>query len=236
MLGRLSIVNDALSPSLAEELTDLLYEIGKDQMRRQNLTEAIHWLENASNIIANQDAGSLSSDFAELRISVMHSMTKALTDRGEESDTAKAWSTIHNMSIEGGDRLAISVLKLNLYAIEAASPQQEYSDVLQKVVRTAHLTESNIRTILHHAHKLRVCSPSAAHMVLLSLVSQRLLDSQNDVWLEKTLMTMIWNCTMSHDFEDDIGSLQRALEVFATGSTIPFSPAAVHTAQIVSGA
>jgi hypothetical protein len=58
----------------AEVVGDLLYEIGKDALTKNNYELAIKWLERAYDALSEQDLDLLSSDASELRLSIMHSI------------------------------------------------------------------------------------------------------------------------------------------------------------------
>jgi hypothetical protein len=64
----------ALTPSSAESLADLLYEIGKDSLTKRNYEGAIRWLERAHDVLGDQDMELLSPESGELRLSTMHSL------------------------------------------------------------------------------------------------------------------------------------------------------------------
>jgi hypothetical protein len=61
-----------LTPSAAETLADLFYEIGKDSLNKQNCEAAITWLERAYDTLGEQGADLLSPEAIELRLSTMH--------------------------------------------------------------------------------------------------------------------------------------------------------------------
>jgi hypothetical protein len=58
----------------AEIVGDLLYEIGKDALAKNNYELAIKWLERAYDALSEQDLDLLGSDASELRLSIMHSI------------------------------------------------------------------------------------------------------------------------------------------------------------------
>ena len=162
----------------------------------------------------------------------MHKMVKTLIHLETDANRNKAWEIIHNLEVEHGERLAESLLKLDLLAAESGPSPQGYSDVLQKIVDRVPLNESNIRTILHHTHRLRSRSPSMAKCVLIHLISKRLLNAEKCAWLEKTLVTVIWYCTSSEipGSLDSMGGLFDAVAVYLAAA---LSHSATHAAQIL---
>ena len=231
MLVKINFNPAQLKASSAEELADILFEIGKSQSRRSRWSEAIHWLEKAHEAIAGREL-LLSRDAAELSISIMHAMARALIHRGDEESRAKAWGLIHRLDVECGNKLFVSLLKLDAFAIDPVQ-DQDYCDVLQTVVDTVHLTDINIKTILHHAHKLRRRSPSMTHTILARLLLHRLLGAEKRAWLEKAFVSIIWNSTAPTGGSEIQISLADLLTTLETSSVRALSPSAIHAAQIV---
>lgn len=224
---------DNLEPSSAEELADLFFEIAGSQSTKTQLAEAVHWLERAHNILLGQSQDLLSSDARELRISIMHSMARALLNLEGDGSQEKALNIVRELELDCGDRLIVLLLKLDIFATDASHSAQDYCDVLHKIVRTVHLTDTNVKTILHHVHKLRSRSPLMAHHVLVSLLDERLIGAEETKWIEKAFITIIWNCTNSTDFLDVLTSLSETFDALANSATKALSPNATHAAQIV---
>ena len=233
MLARIKVDAQELEPSSAEELADTLFEIGKSQVTELKWSSAITWLEKAHDILAGQSLEVLSSNAGELQISVMHSMARALINLHDQDSRTKAWIIIRELEIECGDRLAVLLLKLEGLACDGDASVQDYSDVLQRIVRTVHLTDTNVKTILHHVHELRSRSPPMAHTVLNTLLMERLLGAEEEKWVEKVLVTVLWNYTTSADFSKTSSSLSELFDTLKASSTSILSPSATHAAQIV---
>ena len=233
LLTKLSTSVKELNPSSAEQLADLFFEIGCDQSRKSLHLNAIRWLEKAYDNLVNQGLENLSSDAGELHFSIMHSMVKALVKHGGEGNITRSWSIVGKMEIESGDRLAVLLLKLDLYDTDPTSSPHDYCDVLRKIVRSVHLTDSNVKTILHQVHKLRRRNSGVAHNLLSTLISERLLGAEETAWLEKALITVVWNCTTSTDLPDALGLLNSIVDTVAAHLSKPLSLSAVHAAHIV---
>ena len=233
MLARINADAQELEPSSAEGLADTLFEIGNSQVTESKWSDAIPWLEKAHDILAGQNLEVLSSDAGELQISVMHSMARALINQQDQDSRTKAWSIIRKLEIECGDRLVVLLLKLEGLAFDGDASVQDYCDVLQRIVRTVHLTETNIKTIIHHVYELRPRSPPMAHTVLNTLLMERLLGAEEQKWVEKVLVTIVWNYTTSTDFMNTLGPLTELFNTLEASSTSILSPSATHAAQIV---
>lgn len=219
--------------STAEIQADLFFEIGKDQIGKLHPTEALKWLTKSYEAISGQDSDELTSDAPELQVSIMHSMVKALMSLGGEENIARAWNIVQDLDIRYSEKTAVLLLKLDLYALNPMFPPQDYCDVLQRIVRTVHLTNINVKTALHHVQKLRARSARMAHTVLVSLATERLVNVEDCEWLEKTLITSAWNCTTSAELVDAIDLLGDFLNTLHTNLGKAISPSATHAAQIV---
>ena len=233
MLAKIKVDAQELEPSSAEELADTLFEIGNSQVTELKWSEAIPWLEKAHDILAGQSLEVLSSDAGELQISVMHAMARALINQQDQGSRTKAWNIIRELEVECGGRLAVLLLKLEGLAFDGESSVQDYCDVLQRIVRTVHLTDTNVKTIIHHVHELRSRSTPMAHTVLNTLLMERLLGAEKQKWVEKVLVTIVWNYTTSADYLNALNPLIELFDILEASSTSPLSPCATHAAQIV---
>ncbi|KAF6237883.1 hypothetical protein HO173_004084 [Letharia columbiana] len=233
MLNKVNLDTNNLELSSAEELADLFFEIGGSQSKNNQWAEAVHWLERAHNILLNQSQDLLSSDAGELRISIMHSMARALLNLESDGSQDKAWNIVRELELDCGDRLVVLLLKLEVFATDASHSAQDYCDILHKIICTVYLTDMNVKTILHHVHKLSSRSPLMAHHVLVTLLSERLLGAEETKWIEKVLITIIWNCTNSTDILDVLTSLSEVFDALAHSAAKALSPHATHAAQIL---
>lgn len=234
MLAKIRPDPAELEPSSAEELADILFEIGRSQNCKSQWLEVIFWLGKAHDAISGQELQALSCNAEELQIGIFHGLARAFINEGGEENRAKAWDIIHKLDVECGNRLVVLLLKLDAFALDSKYSPQDYCEVLQTIVRTVHLTDTNIKTILHHVHKLRGRSSAMAHTVLSMLLSQRLLGAGEPKWLEKVFVTIIWNSAVSTDLSDVLQLLAELLDTLASGSVHALSPSATHAAQIVS--
>lgn len=219
--------------SLAEKLADLLFEIGRDQSKKLLHHEAVMWLERAHDILIGQKLGTLGSDAEELLVSIKHLLAKTYIVLKGKENMNKAWNMVHGLDMASGSKLAFLLLKLDLYGSDPSSLAQDYCDVLQKIIHTIYLTDSNLKTTLHHVYKLRLQSPRMAHMTLETLLSERLSHAEEPRWTEKVLITMIWNCTTSTDLVDALNQLTRVLDALYSNSGMIISSSATHAAQVV---
>ena len=233
MLGKVGATADTLTPILAEQLAEILFEIGKDQFKQHCYVEAVYWFERSHNTFLNQDVGAMSCDASDLKVSTVQSLIRALMHLEGDHDRTRSWSLIHELEVEHGGRFAILLLKLDLYTTGSNPSPQEYSDVLHKIMDIVHLTESNILTILHHTHRLRSWSPSMAHRLLVHLISERLLIAEQWSWAQKMLIIVIWNSASSLGIPGILDSLKRLFDTIVTRFGHPLNPSATHAAQVL---
>ncbi|KAI4199170.1 MAG: hypothetical protein LQ350_004800 [Teloschistes chrysophthalmus] len=233
LLARLSPEKSVNEPTVAESLADVLLEIGRDQAAKHQYTLAIHWLEKAHDVLSSQTPESLSNGAGEIRSCILHAMIRVLLkERGEES-IQKAWNIVQELEGESENRVAVSLLKLELFNVDSAATQ-DYHDVLTQVVRRIHITDTNVKTILHHIHELRRRSTLLTHAVLVVLLTERLLTMGEAAWIEKTLITIIWNFTTSSDLASTPDRLGDLFATMVTTSDMVLGTSATHAAQIVS--
>lgn len=234
MLKKGNLDSDSLEKSSIEELAELLFEIGHSQNKKTQWAEAIYWLERAHNILLSQSQDMLSGDAGELRIAILHDMARALLNLDTDDSYTRARNIVRELEIDCGDRLVILILKLDILATDASHSAQDEYDILHKIVRSVQLTDANVKTVLYYMHKLRSRSPLMAHRVLFTFLSERLLGAEETKWIEKALITIIWNCTNSTDCLDVMTSLSEVFDTLTNGAVQALSPHTTHAAQIVS--
>ena len=233
MVDKLSFDKHTLEPVLAERLADLMFEIGKDSSKAKQQVVAVKWFERALDTLEGRDLETLSHDAGELYVSIVHGTVRALLQCPGEGHRAKAWNTVDKLNAQAGDTLAVLLLKLDLYASDATSPAPYYHDVLRKIVHKVHLTEINIKTILHHVHKLRLLEPELATNILVSLLLDRLLDADKPTWVERVLVTIFWNIMTSVNPAAQRRPLENVVNSLIGGCTSIIGPSATHAIQIV---
>lgn len=217
---------------VVEQLADILFEIGRDQAKKQHYKSALQWLQRAHDVLVAHDSNDFGTDASALRSSVRHCLVHALLRVRSEENNLRVWNIIHEL--ENGAENTIAVLLLKLQALTGDhSTAQDYYDVLVQVIRQIHLSDQNVRTILHHVHELKGRSARLAHIALVVFISERLLSMDESAWVEQTVITLMWNCTTSTDLGDLTDQLEELLNEVAAGCQSAFSASATHAAQIV---
>lgn len=220
----------------AESLADVLYEIGKGLLGKQQYQMAVKWLDRAFEVLTGQELDRLSMDASELRISIIESLVKALLGLQEQETFDRATNLVSLLESEVGDKLIVLLLKLELHS----SPTNEtfdsssYGDVLRRMSRTLSLSPANFKLIMYHIRKLNDKSPSLACKTLDDLLKLRVLPESKEEWIEKVLITRLYMTVGQRDSDDVLLLLEKLFSVIVESVKQPVSPAATLAAHTVS--
>lgn len=241
MYNKAALSEQHLDPCSAENLADVLYEMGKEQLGGQQFELAVKWLERAYDILMSQELVTLSSDANELRISVIQCSVKALLRLQRQDASEKAQSLVNLLESEIGDKLVVLLLKLELFLSSTAEvfDSDGYGAVLHRMIGTVTLTEPTFKLLMHHIRKLHDKSPSLACRILDELMRSRLFEDEREPWVDSVLVNRIWMATNQRDSSDVRASVREGLSVFQSNLEKPISASAtfaVHTVSIwISG-
>ncbi|KAJ9649388.1 sporulation-specific protein 22 [Coniosporium tulheliwenetii] len=232
LFSQAELADNRLGPSTAESLADILYEIGKDLLRKKQLESAVRWLGRSLDVLGEQDLEKLSPDAGELRLSIMHGLVKALLQQRDGAARKRAADLVGLLETDYGDKMAVALLKLDLLASEPEYEAADYYHVLLRMVRSLVLTSSNFRTILHHVHKLKSRSAVMAAKLMDDLLF-RLLETEKQDWIEKAAVTCLWLRSSSPNTqnEETLASVQDTLDNLVHSIKRPLSAQATHAAQ-----
>ncbi|KAL8774382.1 MAG: hypothetical protein Q9209_001133 [Squamulea sp. 1 TL-2023] len=231
-LANLSPGDNPLTADVAEQLADTLFEIGRDEVNKHRCKSALQWLDSAHDILASQNPEDLSIDASEVRTCIMHTIIRVLLRERGEGNISRAWSLYHELEGESKNKVVIWLLKLELLKVDqSAAPG--YYEVLDQVVRQVHLSDVNLTMILHHVHELRQQNARLAHAVLVTLLSDRLLAMDKIGWVEKTIVTIVWNYTTSQDLGAMTDALEELLDKVGAETDSGLSMSAMHAAQVL---
>ena len=175
----------------------------------------------------------LSSDASDLRTSILHIMARALMQAPEGKLRERAWNIAHDLDTGPSDRLAVLLLKLDILDTNAEIDPQDYCELLLRIVRTMHVTESTFRTTLHYFHKLRPRSSTLAHVVLEKLLLERLPGTEKPEWIDRILVIIVWNLTTSTSHKGLQDSLKQILDVLPGFFPNSIGASATHAAHTV---
>ena len=235
MYAKINSIADTLDVTATENLADVLLEIGKSIFKQGDSPGALYWLDGAYEELSKHEMESMSGEAGDLKVSIMHHLVKVLMRLEGEEHRARAWNIVRDLEINHGGRLAVSLLKLDLFAQEPEPSAQDYQLILDKIILSVHLTEANVKTILHHLHQLRRWSPLLAQKSLATLISQRLLEATEPAWIEKAIVMSVWNVTTTSAISDPIQTLRDLFDEVAGAGNLAngLGQQATHAAQIL---
>ncbi|KAF2629751.1 SPO22-domain-containing protein [Macroventuria anomochaeta] len=231
MFAKCKQIDSNPTPDTAEDIADLLYEIGKQASTDRNYEAAVKWLERACNMLGEQDLGILSSEAVELRLCIMQSLVQAHMKLETANATDKAWHLVKLMEADYGDKMAVSLLKIELLSAAEHVDEDEYYQVLARMIRTIVLNDTNFKTLVHHIQKLKDLSNVYACKALDDLIKTRLLREENGPWIEKAIITRIWLSTSDVHAENALEQLQQVFDIVLQESNFSLSAPATHAAQ-----
>ncbi|KAL8987353.1 MAG: hypothetical protein Q9177_003426 [Variospora cf. flavescens] len=230
--SKLDQEQNVLDAPMREQLADTLYEVGRDQAKKQLYNPALQWLERAYDILIAQDQDDLGSDASALKNSIMHCQVHVLLKEPCEENYSRAWDIIHKLENEAENTVAVSLLKLSVLTGDPTAAQ-EYYNVLIQIIRQINLSDVNVRTILHHVHALKQRNSGLALTLLVLFISERLLVMGEIAWVEKTVVTLLWICTTSTNLGNMTDQLEELLNGVVARSNSAFGASATHAAQVL---
>ncbi|ORY11635.1 meiosis protein SPO22/ZIP4 like-domain-containing protein [Clohesyomyces aquaticus] len=231
MFSKIQQSNLTAEPLLAESLADLFYEMGRDLLAKRSYDFAIRWLERAQDVLGEQDLEMLSSEAGELRLSAMQSLVQAYMKLKNPEAQRKAGDMVKILEADYGEKMVVSLLKLELITTADKIDASQYYTVLHRMIRSVVLNETNFKTIMHHVHRLKSCSQETSSKILDDLIQLRLFQEENQNWIEKALVTRIWVGTTGSGIQDTLDTLQDLFESIMRQTMYSLSAAATHAAH-----
>jgi|SRR5690242_18208009 len=142
MFGKYEQVGTTPSPDTAEDIADLFYEIGRQALEKRNYGSAVKWLERSYDILEGQQLSSLSSGAGELKLCVMQGLGKTIypsisglltvvavqahMELRSTDATNRAWHLVKLMEADYGDKMVVSLLKIELISAAEHVDEAEY--------------------------------------------------------------------------------------------------------------
>ncbi|KAI4712219.1 hypothetical protein J4E89_002485 [Alternaria sp. Ai002NY15] len=228
-------VRKSFTSTITEQLADLLYEIGKAMLAKRDYEVAKRWLERAFDVLGEQDLDMLSPE-------IVKAYMKTKTPIAQE----KAWQMLKLMETDFGDKMIVSLLKIELLSeaetmdtsefyngklLESSHRHMLTSLVLLRMIRTIVLNDTNFKTIMNYIHKLKEHSNVTACKVLDDLIDIRLFREENQSWIEKAVITRIWIGINNNLSENSLEQLRDLFDTVVQNSKVSLSAPATHAAQ-----
>ncbi|KAF2199170.1 SPO22-domain-containing protein [Delitschia confertaspora ATCC 74209] len=231
MFSKIKQLHKKLEPSAAESLADLLYEMGKDFLKKGSYELAIRWLERAYDVLGEQHIEKLSPDAGELKLSIIQGLIQAYIKIGSIEGRQKAWELVKLMETDYTGNMIVPLLKLELLSTSDQFDTGQYSGALLQMIRSVVPTEVNFKMIMHHIHKLKERSNDAACRLLDDFLNLRLFSLDNQDWIQKTIITRIWATPDSSDVDEVIQFLEDLFNNAIRKMKNPLTVSATHAAQ-----
>lgn len=223
-------VQRSISAQAAENLADVLYEIGKDLTSKRDFAMAHKWLDRANKILETQDVDQLSREGTELRMAIFQALVKAFIGLSTTESLKQAAELVEYIESEVGNKLLVLLLRLELIN---ASPGEvfdcdAYADILRRIVQSVNVTEATFKLMVHHLRKLHSKAPGLACTVSDDLL-RNLLKIGRDDWIERLVLTRIWMITTQRDAVEVIETAHKEISKVES----PLGPDATIAGQTV---
>lgn len=234
MFNKVKLSDGALDPDAAEKLADLLYEMGHDFHKKKQHDLAIKWLERAYDALDGQGLGSIEA--VDLRTSILQTRVQALLAQGETDSFQQAAKLVEVLENDlGGDRLVVLMLRLEVIndSHNDEFDPGAYGDIVHKMIRTLVLSDHNFKLIMHHIRKLNEKAPSSACNILDAFLRDRLLQEENEGWIETALVNRVYITTSQSDGREQYESMKKVFDMVAGTLKKPQGLGATHACQTV---
>nr|KMM70695.1 hypothetical protein CPAG_07006 [Coccidioides posadasii RMSCC 3488] len=176
---------------LVEQLSSLLFEVGKFLVEKKEYHEADKWLQRALETLSQRQLDMLSPDASDMRLLRANN---ALHTADSRIKVTRLLSILEN---EYGHRPEVMLLHLDVIQTQKDPDCKQYYDRLCAFLKTASASELNFKLIVHHIHQLRNCNSDLATDTLEQLILERLAPYGNETFLERGFVTYVWMKTAS---------------------------------------
>ncbi|KAF1978032.1 SPO22-domain-containing protein [Bimuria novae-zelandiae CBS 107.79] len=231
MFAKCKQLSRFVTASAAEDIADLLYEMGKDLSARHNYESAIQWLERAHDILGEQNFEMLGAEAGELRLSIMQNIVQAYMKFKTEESRTKAWHMLQLLEVDYKDKMSISLLKLEMLFSESTVDTDQVYLTLHRMIRTIVLNERNFKNVMHQIHKLKDHNNVTACKLLDILIETRLFREEKDAWIEKAVITRVWISCITFIAEGAMEQVRELFDMVHRNVKTAFSAQATHAAQ-----
>lgn len=231
MFSKSGLEPSRLTADTADMLTDTLFEIGRDVFKKSQYEDAVKWLDRAYDIIGERNVEELDHDAVELRLAILNFLVRACLKMNTAESQDKARGIVDLLEMDHGDKMVVHLLKLDVISADQELEVEQYYNVVVRMIRSIVLTDTNFKTIMHHAHIIKGKSPELACKALDKLLHDKLFQHENPQWIEKVAVTQIWILATSGDNQPP-ESLTDLLNVVLQNSR-PFDAPATHASQTI---
>lgn len=204
----------SLGPLYVEKLADILYEVGKGVLAKNDFPMARKWLERAYDTINSCALELLSREALELRTAIVQALITALLSINTDEAYEKARNLVDYTQSEIGDKMVVSLLRLELLQKAPAEvfDSEAYAAALRQIIRTFSPTTSNFKVIHHHIRKLHSKNPAVGCGTLDEFILAIHCIKHED-WTERLVILRIWMTTKEVDSAESINTVQNVFSL-----------------------
>lgn len=236
MLRKIGYPFTNVDPSLAENVADTFFDIGRSFLPNKEYQMAVKWLGRAYEVIDGQDIEKLSRDGVELRLTILQAYIQALVGTKTQENLKKAEDCVAFVETELGDKPVLLLLRLELLQ---SVPGEEfdalaYESVLHRMVKSFNFTEEHFKFMLHHARWLYDRSAMFGCSVMDDLIATKILPSGKAEWVEKALVLRVFMATGQASILENCIELGDLLSKVKESLAEPIQLTAAAAAQSVS--
>ncbi|KUI61426.1 Testis-expressed sequence 11 protein [Cytospora mali] len=199
-------------PRSAENIIDVLFQIGRGILLREDFKMAEKWLQRAWDSINSQKLQEMSRDAVELRMAIIQSLVGALMGLQTTDGIEKAHNLVKYMESEIGDQPVILLLSLEILNRSPAEvfDSEAYANILRRMIRTFRPKDSSFKLLTHHIRKLHTKSPTIGCSLLDEFLAS-LVKGGHSSWIDTVVVTRIYMAISHRDFEGNIDDAEKAL-------------------------
>jgi len=211
--SKISPTVSGLGDSDVEKIVDLLHELGSDCLTQNDPHGAVRWLSRAL-MLLDDERFSASFIRSDLKLTVLHYYVQALSKSSGKDAQVQVESIIIQLMTEYGTKLPVTLLSLEVICQSENADPALIAPLLQEIINTAHVIESNHRLILHFTHYLHKRNAYLAIQCLKSYIVNRLMKDGTVEWVENAIISHLamvcgtrneTSITTVKDLENDLG-------------------------------
>lgn len=203
-----------LDTASAEDLADILFEIGRDLLKKNDFDMAVKWLTRADEFVSSLDLETLSREAVELRISISQALIQAFLGQDTAHSLQQAEDHVASMESDMGDKLVVLLLRLEILQRSPSEvfDKDSYAAILRRMIRTVSLSDSTFRLLISHIRELNDKSPTIAMQTMDQFLFDQVLPSEKHEWIERAFIIRVMFSTSRRDSVDIIGGLKAAFD------------------------
>ena len=223
------------SPMVAEQAASLFFKTGRHDAGQSKHDVTVDWLEKACRILRGQKSGELSTAADNLQVIILQNLVRAWMHLPSEDAKSKATRICEDLCTKFGDKSTSSILRLDLLEHGPTLVSKDYINIVLRLVHTTSWNGYMHEIFLQHFRKLRSGNAMFAHTILEVLLQiSNSTAERNPAFVERILITLIWDVTTSTDSTNGPKLLEGHLDAMKRLLPHPIAVDGSNAAQVVS--